>query len=130
MGLAGFFKPMELLKSLPARKPSGRPRKNRGALSKDKSTDKFYTVSNLVKLFLAEPARALKWEVLKEFETVSDSGDRGVSTFLGAVVSYSNEAGIYNWTVRFGDDMSEVDMQAEELAICVRHARLQGRAVA
>ncbi len=133
MGMDGVFNPMDLLKSLPVRKAPGRPRKIGGALSvgdtNDRSKEKVISIARLCKLFTAEPARPLKWEVLEEFDTVSDSDVHGVSTYVGILESVSTERGEYVWTVRFGDDMSHVDMKAEELAICVRFARLQGRSV-
>ncbi|KAF1783321.1 hypothetical protein GQ600_9636 [Phytophthora cactorum] len=89
-----------LLKSLPTRKASGGQRKAKSCHTKDRSDHSQFSVAGLVKLYLATPVAPIHWNVMRGFE-VNKEGVLTNESFLGTVISWGNNDGVYCWTVTF-----------------------------
>ncbi|KAG3076731.1 hypothetical protein PI125_g21452 [Phytophthora idaei] len=89
-----------LLKSLPTIKASGGQRKAKSCHTKDRSDHSQFSVAGLVKLYLATPMAPIHWNVMRGFE-VNKKGVLTNESFLGTVISWGNNDGVYCWTVTF-----------------------------
>jgi hypothetical protein len=113
-----------LLARLPVRKIAGGQRKARNALCRDRSSSHFFSVDNLVKLFLDFPAYPLHWNLLKEFP--KENGD--METRVGTVVSWRETLGEFLWDVKFSNSQV-ASFKCEDLANCLNRAYVLGLSV-
>ncbi|KAE9146074.1 hypothetical protein PF006_g9135 [Phytophthora fragariae] len=100
---------------------SGGQKKNRGALCQDRSSQNFFSVNNLVTLFLRFPARPLHWNVLQEIE----GADGHAETRAGVVMTWAERDGVFVWTIKLSDGQSLV-LKCEDLAEAVNRAYVLG----
>lgn len=110
-----------LIAPLPFRKGSGGQKKNRGALCQDRRSQNFFSVNNLVTLFLRFPARPLHWNVLQEIE----GADGHAETRAGVVMTWAECDGVFVWTIKLSDGQSLV-LKCEDLAEAANRACVFG----
>ncbi|KAK1947591.1 hypothetical protein P3T76_001601 [Phytophthora citrophthora] len=111
-----------LIARLPVRKVAGGQRKDRGALEMSRSSSDFFSVDNLVDLFLRFPARPLHWNCLRDF-----TSDDGTNTEMraGVITTWAERDGVFVWSVRFSNG-ENVKVECEDLAQCVNRAFAMG----
>ncbi|KAE8981608.1 hypothetical protein PR003_g24577 [Phytophthora rubi] len=100
------------LDSIPMRGQPGRPRTLGGALEQDVPTN-MYDGNRLVKLFMQQPGRPMKWPVVDQFDV--NDGDVSVPDYrVGQVVAcrLSAQDGVYIWTATFVDGV-QVEYKVE-----------------
>lgn len=124
LSILGLLNIEGALRSVPVRHTPGRPQNRGGALTREEEQGGYFTVANLVRLFVRRPGQPLRWSVVDEWD-VSTAGETVPSTFMDKWVSVRLTDGVYVWSACF-DDGDMRDYEAEELAEAVRRAHLLG----
>ena len=78
-----------------------------------------------MKVLVAKPAKAFKWNLLKEFVFEDDNGGSSSEHILGKVVGWKQEVDRYVWIVRFSDG-DEEHMECEDLASALANSYIRG----
>ncbi|KAG2774919.1 hypothetical protein PC129_g16597 [Phytophthora cactorum] len=102
-----------LLKSLPARKPPGRPRKTPGGKQRD-GPDGQYSVPKLIETLTSSPGSVIEWYVLIRRESL---GGSGAKNFTGVIRPWEEGDEKYFWVVGFDHGAApDAELDIEELA--------------
>jgi len=105
-----------LVKSIPARKPPGRPRKKLRTRQSDALNTGQYTIPKLLTKLAAKPGFPTKWKVLVPLE-VEDGEEVYKKHFEGIVQPWFEKEGKYFWEIELTDeDFSVEAFDIQELA--------------
>ncbi|ETK81067.1 hypothetical protein F441_13654, partial [Phytophthora nicotianae CJ01A1] len=83
----------------PVRKVSGAQKKSRGAVYEEKSSQHFFSVDNLISVFLRFSARPLHWNVPQEVLGANEQEE----TRAGVVETWAERGGVFVRSVKLSD---------------------------
>jgi hypothetical protein len=105
-----------MLRGLPVRRTSGRPRKKKQCLQREEAPPGQYTVDALVSRLVNRPASVINWSVLHTWQTKNSLGEIEDRDFVGIVEPPFMKGGARYWDVNFSKRNETVSMAAEQLA--------------
>ncbi|EGZ24113.1 hypothetical protein PHYSODRAFT_483859, partial [Phytophthora sojae] len=115
-----------MLRSLPARKPPGRPRKKTKCLARDGPRKSQYSIDALIKRLVDKPASVINWSILQVWATTVEDGEETELNFVGKIKPPFTRGGKRYWKVEY-DDREEVDtLGVEGLAMAINYSFRMG----
>jgi hypothetical protein len=115
-----------MLRGLPVRRTSGRPRKKKQCLQREEAPPGQYTVDALVSRLVNRPASVINWSVLHTWQTKNSLGEIEDRDFVGIVEPPFMKGGARYWDMNFSKRNDTVSMAAEQLANAVNYAHRMG----
>ncbi|EGZ28771.1 hypothetical protein PHYSODRAFT_466886, partial [Phytophthora sojae] len=115
-----------MLRGLLMRRPSGRPRKKKQCLEREKPSPGQYSVDALISRLIKTPASVINWSVLSTWPTKNRDGEIEDRDFVGVVDPPFMKGGARYWDVYYEKRSETVTMAAEELANANNYAHRMG----
>ncbi|EGZ26749.1 hypothetical protein PHYSODRAFT_473504 [Phytophthora sojae] len=108
------------------RRPSGRPRKKKQCLEREKPSPGQHSVDALISRLIKTPASVINWSVLSTWPTKNRDGEIEDRDFVGVVDPPFMKGGARYWDVYYEKRSETVTMVAEELANAINYAHRMG----
>jgi hypothetical protein len=118
-----------MLRGLPARRPSGRPRKKTKCMERDGLRRSQYSLAALVKRLVDKPASVINWSVLGTWTNTDDDGVEINRDFVGTIKPPFLRAGKRHWGVKYPDIEEEEEYEAEQLATIINYSFRMGHII-
>ncbi|KAE9137202.1 hypothetical protein PF007_g1866 [Phytophthora fragariae] len=99
-----------LVKSVPARKPPGRPRKAPKTLHSKDPYNGQYSIDKLIDKLTNHPGSVIGWKVLTKHDTTDSRGDTTTRQRTGVIRPWVEEEERYYWEI-------ELDRRADEASV-------------
>ncbi|EGZ30780.1 hypothetical protein PHYSODRAFT_470265 [Phytophthora sojae] len=115
-----------MLRGLLMRRPTGRPRKKKQCLEREKPSPGQYSVDALISWLIKTPASVINWSVLSTWPTKNRDGEIEDRDLVGVVDPPFMKGGARYWDVYYEKRSETVTMAAEELANAINYAHRMG----